>query len=292
VKVVKNKAYFKRFQTKFRRRREGKTDYQARKRLIWVDKNKYSTPKYRLVVRFSNKYCICQVVNAKIIGDETICQATSAELKRYGLATGLTNYAAAYATGLLCGRRLLQKFNLDSTYKGVEAINGEDFTQETIGEKAPFHCVLDVGLVKTTTGANVFGALKGCVDAGVVIPHSNKRFPGSTGKEYKAEVHRDRIMGKHIGDYMEALKEKGDEHLTKQFADYVKAGITDSKGMEKLFKSVHEKIRADPSEVKKEPFKPAIKKHKRQKLNAKQRYDRIKQKKESFLKSIQTQLAE
>jgi hypothetical protein len=47
VKVVKNKAYFKRFQVKFRRRREGKTDYFARKRLVVQDKNKYNTPKYR-----------------------------------------------------------------------------------------------------------------------------------------------------------------------------------------------------------------------------------------------------
>lgn len=34
VKVQKTKAYFKRYQVKFRRRREGKTDYRARKRLI------------------------------------------------------------------------------------------------------------------------------------------------------------------------------------------------------------------------------------------------------------------
>jgi len=34
IKVVKTKAYYKRFETKFRRRREGKTDYYARKRLI------------------------------------------------------------------------------------------------------------------------------------------------------------------------------------------------------------------------------------------------------------------
>ena len=47
VKLVKNKAYFKRFQVKFRRRREGKTDYFARKRLVVQDKNKYNTPKYR-----------------------------------------------------------------------------------------------------------------------------------------------------------------------------------------------------------------------------------------------------
>ncbi|CAO2633487.1 60S ribosomal protein L5 (Fragments) [Lemmus lemmus] len=51
VKVVKNKAYFKRYQVRFRRRREGKTDYYARKRLVIQDKNKYNTPKYRMIVQ-------------------------------------------------------------------------------------------------------------------------------------------------------------------------------------------------------------------------------------------------
>jgi len=55
VKVVKNKPYFKRFQVKYRRRREGKTDYFARKRLIIQNKNKYNTPKYRLIVRLPTK---------------------------------------------------------------------------------------------------------------------------------------------------------------------------------------------------------------------------------------------
>merc|ERR1711934_158920 len=45
VKLVKNKAYFKRFQVKYRRRREGKTDYYARKRLVAQDKNKYNLDK-------------------------------------------------------------------------------------------------------------------------------------------------------------------------------------------------------------------------------------------------------
>jgi ribosomal protein L18 len=61
VKVLKNKAYFKRYQVKFKRRRQGKTDYYARKRLTVQDKNKYNTPKYRLIVRFTNKDIICQV---------------------------------------------------------------------------------------------------------------------------------------------------------------------------------------------------------------------------------------
>jgi len=61
VKIVKTKQYFKRYQVKYRRRREGRTDYYARKRLCVQDKNKYNTPKYRMIVRFTNKDIICQV---------------------------------------------------------------------------------------------------------------------------------------------------------------------------------------------------------------------------------------
>lgn len=40
---------------------EGKTDFFARKRLVIQDKNKYNTPKYRMIVRFSNRDIVCQV---------------------------------------------------------------------------------------------------------------------------------------------------------------------------------------------------------------------------------------
>uniref|UniRef100_A0A8C2VIN1 Uncharacterized protein n=1 Tax=Chinchilla lanigera TaxID=34839 RepID=A0A8C2VIN1_CHILA len=45
-KVVKNKAYFKRYQ--------GKTDYYAQNRLVMQDKNKYHTPKYRMIDHVTN----------------------------------------------------------------------------------------------------------------------------------------------------------------------------------------------------------------------------------------------
>lgn len=133
VKVVKNKQYFKRYQVKFKRRREGKTDYYARKRLTVQDKNKYNTPKYRLIVRISNKNITCQVIcyiknklyfkrfristsiiilffqqvaYSRIEGDKIVCAAYSHELPRYGVKIGLTNYAAAYCTGLLLARRV------------------------------------------------------------------------------------------------------------------------------------------------------------------------------------------
>jgi large subunit ribosomal protein L5e len=79
VKLTKNKAYYKRFQVKYRRRREGKTDYYARKRLITQDKNKYNSPKYRLVVRITNADVIVQIAYAKITGDFIACAAYSHE---------------------------------------------------------------------------------------------------------------------------------------------------------------------------------------------------------------------
>merc|ERR1712065_14852 len=181
VKLVKNKSYFKRYQTKYRRRREGKTDYYARLRLTLQDKNKFKSPKYRFVVRFTNKDVICQIAYATIKGDVIMCAAYSHELPRYGVPVGLTNYAAAYCTGLLLARRLLQKLNLEQNEEGPR----------------PFYALLDVGLSPTTTGAKLFGALKGAVDGGIEIPHSEKRFPGydTEMKEYSPEVHRDRIFG-------------------------------------------------------------------------------------------------
>merc|ERR1712225_216997 len=125
VKVQKNDAYFSRYQVKYKRRREGKTDYYARKRLVTQAKNKFATPKYRFVVRFTNKDIICQVMSSKIKGDICHAAAYASELSRYGLKTGLTNYSAAYCVGLLCARRLLQKYKLDDKFEGTTEVTAE-----------------------------------------------------------------------------------------------------------------------------------------------------------------------
>jgi len=212
VAVQKNKAYFKRYQVKFRRRREGKTDYFARKRLCVQDKNKYNTPKYRLVVRITNKDIIAQIAYARLQGDVVICAAYSHELPRYGVSCGLTNYAAAYATGLLIGRRILQKFGLDSLYEGQLEVDGDEYYEEADAqEKSSFRCYLDTGLARTSTGARIFGVLKGAADAGLDIPHSPKRFPGFAEGELNAEVHKKHIMGLHVAEYMELPEEAPEE---------------------------------------------------------------------------------
>jgi len=210
VKNIRTKAYFKRFQTRFRRRREGKTDYYARKRLIIQDKNKYNTPKYRLVVRLTCSNVICQIVYATIKGDVVFVRADSSELKKWGLTTGLTNYAACYATGLLVSKRLLKKTGLDKLYTGAAKIDGEDYSVEKDAkDRKPFKAVLDVGLTRTTTGNRVFGALKGACDGGLNIPHSTRRFPGykaaDKGETYNAKIHRERIFGVHVDKHMKLL---------------------------------------------------------------------------------------
>lgn len=262
VKVVKNKAYFKRFQVKYRRRREGKTDYRARKRLITQDKNKYNSPKYRMVVRFSNKFVICQIVAAELVGDKVLCAASSAELPRYGLKVGLKNFAAAYCTGLLLARRMLTKVGLEDLYEGNTEIDGEVISTETgqgnskrtyyveelDDDKRPFKALLDVGIKTCTTGNRVFACMKGATDGGLDVPHSNKRFAGydKETKEYDADAMKDRIFGQHISEYMEKLQDEDNAKYNELFSDYIKAGV-EPDGMEDLYVAVHEAIREDPA---------------------------------------------
>jgi large subunit ribosomal protein L5e len=249
VKIVKNKAYFKRYQVKFKRRRECKTDYYARKRLIIQDKNKYKTPKYRFVVRRTNKDVICQIFSADLTHDICLAAAYSHELPRYGVKLGLTNYAACYCTGLLLARRVNAKFGLG--YEGNTEVDGEDFNVEADAEgAAPFRALLDVGLQRTTTGSRVFGALKGACDGGLDIPHNDRRFPGSKrdGKDFESdpEVHRKYIFGLHVAEYMESLQENDEDAYKKQFSRFIAAGI-DASNMEDMYSKCHAAIRADPA---------------------------------------------
>jgi len=199
------------------------------------------------VVRFSNKDITCQVISADLDHDVTLAPAYAHELPRYGITQGLSNYAAAYCTGLLLARRVNAKFKLD--YEGNTDIKGEDYNVEPNPEgAAPFHAVLDVGLHRTTTGARMFGALKGATDGGLEIPHNDRRFPGTKkdGKETtpNPELHRKYIFGGHIADYMRSLADN-EEAFKRQFSKYQEAGVN-ADDLEELYKKAHAGIRKDP----------------------------------------------
>jgi large subunit ribosomal protein L5e len=258
-KNLKKRSYFLRFQPKLRRRRECKTDYRARKLLIIQDKNKYNTPKYRFVVRITNKDIICQIISSKLIGDQVRCVAYSHELPRYGLEVGLTNWSASYATGLLCARRLLEQVGIDEIYKGNENSLGEFFLaerNETMNEDVsnPFRAYLDVGLRRTTTGARVFAAMKGASDGGLYIPHNGngKQFPGwhknETENNFNVEKCKHYIFGGHVADYMKKLQKEDIDKYRCHFSKYILKNIT-ADNLEKIFEKLHISIRENPKPI-------------------------------------------
>uniref|UniRef100_A0A8C9GS83 Large ribosomal subunit protein uL18 n=1 Tax=Piliocolobus tephrosceles TaxID=591936 RepID=A0A8C9GS83_9PRIM len=282
VKVVKSKAYFKRFQVKLRRRREGKTDYRARKGLILQDKNKFGVNKLRFVVRKTNTQIICQIVSAHIEGDKILTEAKSKELVKYGIPVGLKNYAAAYATGLLCARRYLKKLNLDTVFVAVEKFEedmGESGEDKELEGRKKIKAFLDVGITRTTTGNRVFAAMKGACDGGLNIPHGNNRFPGSKN-ELNAELLRKHILGLHVAEYMKTIQEEDMDKYKAHFNDYIKHNINQD-NIEEMYTKAHEEIRKNPekAEKDKEKVKKFVSKIKKpKKLNAKERKKRVKAK--------------
>jgi large subunit ribosomal protein L5e len=288
TKLVKNSAYYSRYQVKYKRRRQGKTDYYARKRLITQAKNKYNAPKYRLVVRFTNKDIIVQIVTAELGGDKIFMAAYSHELKRYGIKHGLTNWAAGYATGLLCARRALSKLGLNEEFQGVEEPDGEfKLTEESEEGRRPFKCFLDVGLTRTSTGARVFGVMKGASDGGLYIPHSENRFPGYDieTKELDTDVLRKYIFGGHVAEYMETLADDDEERYKTLFNNYIEDGI-EADGLEEIYSEAHSAIREDPfkkeeqsgDKKSKDYWIAESKKYKTKKLSKEEKQKRVQEK--------------
>lgn len=132
------------YRVKLRRRREGKTDYHARKAMVVSERP-------RLVPRFSAKNVSVQIIISKLSGDIVLVSAHSRELKKkYGWKAPTGNIPAAYLTGLICG---------------FKARNN-----------AVDNAILDIGLINPTKGSKIFAALSGVVDAGVIVPHDENKI--------------------------------------------------------------------------------------------------------------------
>ena len=191
--MAKNSTY----RVKLRRRREGKTDYQARKALV-------ASRKPRLVTRASNKNAEVQIIIAKPHGDEVLVSANSRELiKSYGWRAPTGNIPPAYLTGFLCG--------VKAKAAGIK------------------EAILDIGLVSPTKGSKIFAVLSGVVDAGVEVPHSEDKIVkermkgehiakyaktlGAGSEEYNAKFTQYTAKG--------VAPEKIPEHFAKVKADIV-----------------------------------------------------------------------
>lgn len=134
-----------RYTVKPRRRREGKTDYRKRLKLL-------KSRKIRLVVRKSLKNTQIQFVEYKQTGDNIIATANSKELtNKYNWKFSTKTTPAAYLTGLLAGKRAKDK--------GIK------------------ECILDTGRYPPVTGGKIFASLKGVIDAGVNCPYNEEKIP-------------------------------------------------------------------------------------------------------------------
>ncbi|MDH5702007.1 MAG: 50S ribosomal protein L18 [Candidatus Bathyarchaeota archaeon] len=185
------------YRVPFRRRREGKTDYRSRRALVLS-----RLP--RLVVRLTLNHIIVQVVEAEVAGDKGVVSAHSRELaKTYGWQGNCRNVPAAYLTGLLCGFKAM--------VHGVKK------------------AVLDIGLHSPSRGARVFAALKGVLDAGVTVPHSENMLPDET-----------RIIGKHIADYGSQLS-SNPEIYQQRFSKHLSRGLRPEQ-LSEHFSLIKEKI--------------------------------------------------
>ncbi|MFB6107354.1 MAG: 50S ribosomal protein L18 [Haloplanus sp.] len=181
-----------RYKVPMRRRREVRTDYHQRLRLL-------KSGKPRLVARVSNRHVRAQLVTPGPDGDETHAAASSEDLADYGWEAPTGNLPSAYLTGYLLGSR------------AVDAGLSE--------------AVLDIGLNTATPGNKVFAVQEGAIDAGLSIPHNESvladwsRNRGEHIAEYAEQRDEPLYSGdfdatelpEHFDDVLEALMEDNEQ---------------------------------------------------------------------------------
>lgn len=129
---------------KYRRKREGRTNYKKRLKLL-------VSGALRLVIRKTNKNIIVQIVSYDDKGDKVIVTVTSKELKEYGWNHSTGNIPSAYLTGLLVAKKSLSK--------GINS------------------AIIDIGLQTPSKGSRLFAVVKGAIDGGLDINCSEDAFP-------------------------------------------------------------------------------------------------------------------
>ncbi len=150
-------AHGKRQRRRYKRRSTGQTDYHRRLKLL-----RNGAP--RAVVRITNTQVICQLISYDADGDQVVTSADGNGLRgKYAWPSGTSTKSvpAAYCTGYALAKQA-QKAGHDES-------------------------VLDIGLAASTSGNRVFADLKGMIDAGMWVPHSEDIFPSE-----------ERINGEHI----------------------------------------------------------------------------------------------
>lgn len=141
-----------------RRRRENKTDYNTRLKLL-------KSEKPRLVFRKTNSYIIAQYIVSDEAKDKIEVGLTSKALVKYGwpedFKGSLKSLPAAYLTGYLMAKEI-EKKNLETP-------------------------IVDFGMLRTLKKTKLFAFLKGLIDGGLEINCKDEALP-----------EEERITGEHL----------------------------------------------------------------------------------------------
>jgi len=160
-----------------RRRRESKTDYVKRIKLL-----KSNSP--RIAFRKTNRYLIAQYIVSKEAKDEIKLGTNSKELLKFGwpkeFSGSLKSISAAYLLGLLISKKIKEK-KLEKP-------------------------IVDFGMIKMIHKTKTYAFLKGLKDSGLDISCDDKFFPDES--RLKGEHMKNKIPFEEIKSKIEKLSEK------------------------------------------------------------------------------------
>ena len=164
------------FTVPFRRKREGKTYYKKRIRILISNK-------YRFVVRKSLRNFQASLISYSPKGDKVVLTVNSKSLNKLGWKGDNGNISSAYLVGLLAGKKSIEK--------GIK------------------EAILDLGFSNSVKGSRIYAALSGAIDAGLQIPFapdvlpSKERISGEHIAKYAQLIKKEKEMyNRQFSDYI------------------------------------------------------------------------------------------
>src|SRR3989338_6906387 len=173
----------------FRRKREGKTDYRMRIRML-------SGQKHRLVIRPAVKNMSAQIIVYNEKGDIVVAGSHSHALRHYGWTVHGGNLPAAYLTGYLLGMLARKKDVSDA--------------------------VLDTGMHTPIKGSRIYACAQGVIDAGVRVPIDKKVVPSI---ERLSGAHIELYAKQNKKEFQDYVKKKIDPTTIRKLFERVKAAL-------------------------------------------------------------------
>jgi len=132
------------FTVPFRRKRQGRTYYKKRMRILMSGRR-------RFVVRKSLRDMRASIIEYGVKGDKIILSVSSTTLKNLGWKGDNGNLSSAYLVGFLAGKKSIEK--------GIK------------------EAIFDLGFNNSVKGSRLYAALAGAIDSGLKIPFDQGVLP-------------------------------------------------------------------------------------------------------------------